>query len=80
MLSWNTDTLDGCNPEKIGIPVSDNKPNGAGTENWNLAHKLNASIFFNKEAGRIEIFPENGGWFGIYPNNKWVYDIAPFCG
>ena len=29
---------------------------------------------------RIEIFPYEGGWIGLYPDGTWQYDDAPFAG
>ena len=37
-------------------------------------------IVWNEGANRIEIFPPNGGWFGLNADGTWCFDCAPFAG
>ena len=35
-------------------------------------------VVYNPVSDRIEIFPSDGGWFGLYPDGHWEFDIAPY--
>ncbi len=39
---------------------------------------FNAKIFFNRSSGKLEIFPQGGGWLGAKSADLEA-DIAPFA-